>query len=175
MARRRYTNLARLYAVERITNAEASPEFISAQDNLTRRKAASEAAAEKAKITKLDKLLAQIAAMEISVERIEIAQLQKMAIADYNAAHKTKCFSVDSIQSDDEFLQRICVNFARHNLTEYDYCLSAIRGKAGERIGVDAIRNRFYAAIATTYPELKDECDRQLSRREDETLLAGCA
>jgi hypothetical protein len=64
-----------------------------------------------------------------------------------------------------EFLERITVNFIRHNLTAYDRALEEVAGRVGIASAVQAIRARIYSAIGESDPALADECSRQLMRR----------
>src|ERR1700726_2684919 len=64
-----------------------------------------------------------------------------------------------------EFLERITVNFIRHNLTAYDRALEEVAGRVGIASAVQAIRARIYSAIGESCPALADECSRQLMRR----------
>ena len=65
-----------------------------------------------------------------------------------------------------EFLERITVNFIRHNLTAYDRALEEVAGRVGIASAVqskDLLSHR--RAIGESYPALADECSRQLMRR----------
>jgi hypothetical protein len=58
------------------------------------------------------------------------------------------------------------VNFVRHNLTAYDHSLAATAGKIGVHAAVAILRQRVYQAITAAYPDLADECQRQLAERQ---------
>jgi hypothetical protein len=65
-----------------------------------------------------------------------------------------------------KFLERITVNFIRHNLTAYDRALEEVAGRVGIASAVqgkDLLSHR--RAIGESYPALADECSRQLMRR----------
>jgi hypothetical protein len=70
-----------------------------------------------------------------------------------------------SRNSDPAFLACIQVNYIRHRLTTYDRDLELAAGRPGAERARDAIREKVYDAIAEAYPDLADECYRQLSRR----------
>jgi len=151
-----------LYAMSRIEQAEASVEFTSAQKDIAKRKAAAAKAVE----TKIAKLMAQIDAMTVTVQRHKLAHVRRMAIENYNARGFNRGFSVYATEKDDPaFLDRITVNFIRHELTEYDTVLWEIAGKTGVSQAVTGIRQRVYSAIAQEYPDLKHECDRQFAEK----------
>jgi hypothetical protein len=84
--------------------------------------------------------LAQIASLEIPVRLVPLALLRKTALDD-----------------------RACVNHIRHRLTNYHRLLE--RFDAGDIVLLNAIRTRVYSAISAAYPELAQECDRQLADR----------
>lgn len=54
------------------------------------------------------------------------------------------------------------VNFARHNLCEYDYALPTIDGKVGHDDLYVLLKSAVLLKIAEVYPELADECMAQL-------------
>jgi hypothetical protein len=142
--------------------AEKSPEFKNAQEKLHNRRLA----AKKAVATKLKKLLAEIEKMEVSVSLCSPKEVKRMAIQSYND-YNADTGKYASHTSDSDFLQRIYVNFVRHELTEYDYALYEIAGKTGIQDGVSAIRSKVFEAIAKAYPEFKQECERQHHYRQD--------
>lgn len=93
-----------------------------------------------------------------------------MACEHYNQFHFDFDRFADS-ESDEFFLQRICVNYLRHERSEYDYDLDRIFGKAGAEEAREALRDKIYEAIAEKYDWLSEECKRQvLSRLMGNTL-----
>lgn len=147
-----------LYAVSRIEQAEASQEFAQAQADIAKRKAS----AAKAAATKKAKLMAAIRDMPITVRRV--ANVRSRAINSYN--FRSEGYSFASSSDDPVFLERITVNYIRHELTEYDEALVEVAGKAGVSQAVAEIRQRVYSAIAKAYPELSQECAKQLAARQ---------
>jgi len=149
-----------LYAVARIEEAEAGAYFAQAQASIDKRKTA----AAKAVATKTAKLMAAIDAMPITVQRLGLANVRKQAIDSYNTRSRGDSFAS---QADDQaFLQRITVNFIRHELTEYDVALWEVAGKTGIARAIAEIRRRVYSAIAQAYPALSAECERQIEARQ---------
>lgn len=149
-----------LYRLDRVVAAESAPAFTDAQASLARRKAA----AKKAVKTKVDKLMADIAEMSVSVEIVKLSQLQQLAIDAFNEWNYDS-YKQASRHSDKTFLERICVNFIRHELTEYDWALWEVAGKTGKSLAITAIRQRVYGAISAAYPMFQGECNRQLWER----------
>jgi hypothetical protein len=148
-----------LYALSRVEQAETTADFGVAPKDVAKRKAAAAKAVE----TKIAKLMAQIEAMPVTVQRYKLAQVRRMAIESYNERNFYTC----ATKNDDPlFLDRITVNFIRHELTEYDTALWEVAGKTGVVLAVAEIRRRVYSVIAQAYPELKDECERQIKARQ---------
>jgi len=149
-----------LYAVARIELAEAGAEFAQAQASIAKRKIA----AGKAVATKTAKLMAAIEAMQVSVARLSPAEVRRQAIESYNLRSRGDSFASNA--DDPAFLERITVNFIRHELTEYDASLWEVAGKTGIARAVSEIRRRVYSAIAKAYPSLSAECERQIEARQ---------
>ena len=149
-----------LYSVTRVEQAEAGADFVQAQAGIAKRKDA----AAKAVATKTAKLMAAIEAMPITVEQLGLAKARRQAIDSYNRRSLGDAFA--SHASDPAFLDRITVNFIRHELTEYDVALWEVAGKTGIACAVAEIRRRVYSAIAQAYPALSEECERQIEARQ---------
>jgi hypothetical protein len=93
----------------------------------------------------------------------EISAYAPPAIEAYNEWHWDGDGTAEDAPA--EFLERITVNFIRHNLTAYDRALEEVAGRVGIASAVQAIRAKIYSAIGESYPALADECSRQLMRR----------
>lgn len=63
------------------------------------------------------------------------------------------------------FLERITVNFVRHQLTDYEALLVAKFGQVGVAEARRVVVWRVFRAISEAYPELGKECERQLANR----------
>lgn len=155
-----HSALLALYARDRVEAAEASHEFQIAQGALAKRKAA----ANKAVITKTENLLEAVKATTVSVVQWDIKRVRKAAIDSYNSWHEGARFA--SHRDDPAFLDRITVNFIRHELTKYDKVLYDIMGKTGVAKAKLEIRELIFAAIEKAYPALSKECRRQLEEHE---------
>jgi hypothetical protein len=101
--------------------------------------------------------------MHVSVETRPEHWVRRAAIEAYNEWHGDGDGTAEDAPA--EFLERITVNFIRHNLTAYDRALEEVAGRVGIASAVQAIRARIYSAIGESYPALADECSRQLMRR----------
>jgi len=157
------TSLSALYLESRVVAAENSDAHQSLQASLANRKSA----AAKAVVTKTNQLLAAVEVMRVDVIVMRLSEVHKLAIASYNAYHE-QFGNTASPKSDAAFLNRICVNFIRHELTEYDYALADVAGKIGITKAVDGIRQKVYSAIARAYPGFATECERQCAARQDQ-------
>ncbi len=153
------TNPLALYALARIEQAEATADFAQAQAGIAKRKIA----AAKAVATKTANLMAAIDAMPITVERLGLTNIKRQAIDSYNRRSRGDSLATNS--DDPAFLDRITLNFIRHELTEYDLALLEVARKTGVALAVTRIRRRVYSAIAQAYPSLSDECERQVEER----------
>lgn len=127
------------------------------------------AAANKACDTKQKKLLAAIEAINIEVPVMDLDKLIDRAINSYNDFKSGKCidFLYADRTSDKAFLDRITVNYLRHELTSYDNHLADIYGKVGVRSAYAELNEKIYEAIADAYPDLEDECYRQSQTKLD--------
>lgn len=161
----------RLYRAARVLAAEQSPDFADRAAKAAARSARGKAIAEH----KAQALLEQIAGMPVSVRCMAPEALQQCAIRSYNERQRRRAwdsehpaawdFEPATETSDAGFLERISVNYARHQLTAYDRRLEEVAGQIGVLRAITAIRQRIYAAIAEAYPHLAQECARQLARR----------
>ena len=133
------------YELERIQLAEASQEFRVAQSGLAKRKEAS----------KIERLLDAIEAMPITVTTLTTTQVVANAIRYYNSRQENRVLDRDDYtpkyanpDSDSLFLERITVNYIRHELSQYDRVLETTAGKTGADRARVAINKRVYALIA---------------------------
>jgi hypothetical protein len=62
------------------------------------------------------------------------------------------------------FLDRLRVNYLRHQLTHYHQLLRKTYGKVGAPGAYLEIKAMVLTAIAATYPDLAEECARQKQR-----------
>jgi hypothetical protein len=159
----------RLYRTERVEQAEASAEFRNAQDC---RKAKREAA-QMALATKKKKLNEYVEAVEIEVPRLPKAELIRRACENYNAGlvDDTRDRPRAYPNSDPEFLERVCVNYLRHVLTQYEEHLEEIAGKVGMRDAYQKLKSKVLDAIWDEYDWLRFECWRQEDRMWEKEMM----
>lgn len=166
----RYRSAApmRLYAAQRVEEAESSIDFAEMKSKSGTRSNSAKKAAE----TRRGQLLAEVEAMTVHVRVLDATKLLRDAVASYNFRKEEYAFERGyfdyqpaTVKSDPDFLSRIQVNYARHHLSKYDRHLEDVAGKTGVADAVWLIREKVYAAIALAYPVLADECRRQLAER----------
>lgn len=81
-------------------------------------------------------------------------------------ACEIECFNYET--PNDALLQRIIVNYIRHNLIDYDSSLYALYNKMEKKEKYTRIKTEVLKKIAEAYPNYKDECYRQIRETEDE-------
>ena len=119
-------------------------------------------------------LISLIENIDILIPKISKEKLLEKAIGSYNNMQAereimNRSFS-DQVNknSDKEFLDRICVNFLRHQLTDYEEILSDISGKVGFSDGYFEIRKKIFFEISNRFPWLRQECERQCGEKIQE-------
>ena len=73
-------------------------------------------------------------------------------------------FDYATPKSDKIFLERIEVNYIRHNLTKYDTALETMAGRIGIHEAVTKIKFMILDAISEKYPYLSRACTLQKNR-----------
>jgi hypothetical protein len=154
-----------LFALARVEIAEQSPEFISKRVDREKR----QAAAQKGVETKKKKMDGYVRSVKIEVPRLEDSLLIKESCDHYNSNKKLKerNFTPATHSSEQSFLNRITVNYLRHQLTSYETHLDEIAGKVGTGDAYLEIKIKVLDAIADAYPHLRPECEAQKVRKKD--------
>ena len=162
----RYRSAApmKLWPEDLIASIEASPAFAAEVEKAApRRRAARKAADTKIRATRQE---AQELLKSVTIRRLPYHKLKTLAIRVrqewYNdlstyrgAEYRT------AADADEQTVHRWMVNYARHNLTEYDNKLEDFRGRAGTYLAHEDIKGAILDMIAAAYPMLADECKRQ--------------
>ena len=147
----------KLYKISRVESIEKKELFlIDFQKTILRRKSSS-----KMVRTKKDNLLIQISELPISVEIIPRNELVPLVIDDYNDRNYFKDYLTFQ-DLDQSTLQRLTVNYIRHQLTSYNRYLDLILSKVGKEEGYRLLNERIYKCISESYPDLTGECALQL-------------
>ena len=127
--------------------------------SLRRKKSAEKAVATKRENAEaiLDELISSLV-----VVRLDLPELKKRTLAakqDWYNLHDGESIS----NPDAETVERWMVNFIRHRLCRYDSGLMGIWGKVGKQELYQRLKVETLKKISITYPELSDECNRQIS------------
>ena len=150
----------KLYKISRVESIEKNEQFlIDFQKTILRRKSSA-----KMVETKKDNLLIEISELPISVEIIPRYELVPLVIDDYNDRNYYKD-DLTLRDLDQSTLERLTVNYIRHQLTSYDQCLGLIFSKVGKKEGYRLLKERIYNCISESYPELTRECTLQFRRK----------
>jgi hypothetical protein len=163
--RNRRGPLRRLYRRDRVHTAEQDARFVAYQFRREKRSKASKQTADKKRL----ELEAWAGSTPITVRRLPLDEVYKHSLqsrrawAIHHSATRTRSRYVDFDGSNASagVRDRWAVNYIRHELTAYDLCRLQAHGMVGVDRAVTVIRNRALTEIASAYPELAAECDRQ--------------
>lgn len=146
-----------LFARTRIDAAERTSKFRKRRDQAAHRSAAAKATARRRRM----EMLRLMAAEEIPIPKLTAAVLEARAVRHCDSRVRT-----DRAALDHKTLNRWKVNYLRQQLTRYDPMIEGLFGRVG-RVDVErSLRRRTFEAIAKTYPDLQEECLRQLRASE---------
>jgi hypothetical protein len=162
----------RLYDLKRVEKIEKSKRFVTAKQKAEPRKAAAKKGVE----SKLARTMHYVNSVVIKVPLMDRDKLIDLACRSYNEWQEQKDMWSEDIRdwepanflSSAPFLERICVNHLRHELTGYEKHLEKTFGKVGTSDAYKKIKEKVEEAIARAYPWLSEECQRQQKRREDQ-------
>ena len=157
----------RLYDLARVKKIELSSSFKKAKARADKRRAAIEPSIDKRR----KELLEKVRAEKVVLQPMSKPKLRRLAINSYNE-HNESGWSVASVGDDPTFLNRIMVNYLRHECTNYDHDLWTASGEIGVREAQTLVRAKTYKAIAHAYPYLADECEQQAERRQCDLSIA---
>lgn len=175
-----------LYDEARVVRVEGTDAFQRASANLKQHRAARTAGAAKAVATKQRKTLALVEKAVITVTVVERSELirrarehqrDRQAEREYRRAlrgdfggysdepdswYDDEPMTAEELAAwEEEFEQRITVNYIRHQLTQYDEHCRRLSALVGKEAGYRLLRSRVFAAIREAYPWLAKECKRQ--------------
>lgn len=158
---------ARLYRradVERLAASITKEE----KEAKAKRSASARQAAEKRK----DELIRAVESLPITVHKLSKGEVKRRAIDNYNSAERRNRGGLyASLTSDENFLERIAVNYVRHSLTPYERVMDDISGKPGFHEAYIVLKERILEKIAEAYPFLEPECSRQQVALDDQQYV----
>ena len=171
-----YNSYIKLYKIERVEKVESTEGFEEAYEkSLKRRKSAKKAVDTKLKKAKqlldeldytLEKKLKKDTLIKVALEHYN---LQKNYYAERNGGDHIPINSQADFNGTekeyDKFIKRICVNYLRHDRSEYDFNHLKIDSELKGKVGVHEIRrlqrNKILELIQEKYPWLEDEAEEQ--------------
>lgn len=163
------------FMMSRIKKAENYKSFqkdaAQALKQHSKRKKAAEKAVETKKRKTLNKVQERIDDIKLKKKYCNLStqQLYIRAARSYDDYQLLKDnwehVPVDINTSTTEFLNRITVNYLRHNCTTYDSELEQYFNTVGKQEAINMIRKHIYLLIVNHYPFLKDECVKQATDR----------
>lgn len=146
-----------LFAVPRVRAAERTAKFAQRRELAVRRSQAAKEAADRRRMEMLRLM---------SADEVRIPSLAPHVLADRAVRHREPRDAIDPGKVDTATLNRWKVNYLRHHLTRYDSMLEGMFGRIGRAAAERVLRRRALEAIGKTYPDLLEECQRQLKVSE---------
>lgn len=155
------TSPIKLYLLEKIHQIETLDQFVEFKTkNLIRSNIRLKVAE-----AKRNELLTYINNLKIIVPNFEKDVLIKISCKHYNKHKQEIMFEQGEYfeyipatnDSDMEFLSRICTNFLRHNMSNYEHELSKLFGKVGKNEAYHLLKFKINSAIFAKYDWIKFE------------------
>lgn len=166
-----------LYFKERVHHAEQTPNFKEWKLKSAARSQASLAAAEKKRQETLTKVSSRLDSIDLKDEYKHLTrqELRQQASESFLAIEKRReersrgKYVAEQITSrrTDAFFDRIEANYLRHEGTVYDEELKEYFNATGVGQAIDMVREKIYNTIASYYPHLERECEKQLGKRRN--------
>lgn len=143
----------KLYLLKRVEKIEAKEEF---QKAIEKSKIRSEKMRQVAE-NKRDEILEYVLDLDIEIPVYGKEELYQKACWSYNNFHdlRDNDYTPATLNSDKEFLNRITINYLRHNCTIYENELEKMFGCVGVQEAHNLLQTKINDAIKETYPFLK--------------------
>lgn len=166
----------RLWLRTRVEAAEANPVFVERRDAARRQSQTALAAAQRRR----EELLTHVESIRITVHPLSLDKARRRAVRSYNDFHAERAWErgdwFEPLRMEDldrSFLDRITVNYVRHERTDYDSTWQTLVGKVGRDAAHTLLRERALHAVAERYPELAGECEAQIERHRAPSPTRG--
>lgn len=168
----RYRSAApmRLYAQKQVKKIEKQIDWQTARAVAAARSTKGKAAAER----RAQALLAQAKTIHIVVHPLPKKELLYASLEHYNSRQEQLSYERDWFKwshadegAPPNFLERIQVNFLRHQRTFYDSILVRLFAKSGGPRARLIVTQRIFEAIEALHPWLAAECRRQLREKQN--------
>lgn len=156
----------KLYKLTRVIDMEKNELFIS-DFRIAQKRSES---ARKGALKKKTELIDYIKGMKIVIPQLPEETLIKNACDHYNDLWDSRGRDDKraSPSNDERFLNRIAVNYLRHELTTYENELERMFGKVGAAEGRSLLKEKILYLISEAYLVLWSECMEQLDRLDKE-------
>ena len=165
----------KLFEVGKVKKVMETPDFLKSVEKLKKKRAGAKVGAKKAVETKVNKTRELLDKLDFTIPQYEKTQLYKLAVEHYNDLWQSKGRHEKTIHLhkdlDPNFLNRIAVNFLRHEMSDYDYAFDMLKGKTGKMDVIEDARTGLINAIYIKYPYLEYE-DTRPETREDKINMA---
>ncbi len=154
----------KLYLKSRVSIVEETDAFLTWKARTARGRSRISESSKQRQEVKRQELLRYISSLKIDIPVFSYEDLRTKSIKHYECLPR-RADEYDHVTGSKdlpvEFIHRIMVNMLRHAYTSYHKELSRLFGKTGKDLAYALLKNRILAAIAATYPALKQECDNQ--------------
>lgn len=158
----------KLYLLSRVEEAEQSDAyraFVAAN-------AARVAGARRTVANRDAEVVAKVEARPVSLTVLPLGVIRRRAIRYYNDEHwypEIEDSSLNMPASEDSppvFLDRIMVEYLEHTLSGHYVWLTRLIGHGGKSEGYLVLSRKISEAIATAYPELREECEKKIRKNQ---------
>jgi hypothetical protein len=148
----------KIYSIERIEKVEDSEEWMNWYNSSLEKRRNKSISAQKAIKTRKENLIKQIEEIEIEIPKFRRERLYENAINHYNWLALSRNKDMVLLENCDfKFLNRITVNYLRHDFNHYDYLLEGLSGEVGKTEAYVLLKNKILKKIAERYDFLKYE------------------
>lgn len=159
----------KLYSEKTIEEFKATETYKSWLQKSEKRKMAAQKSVETRLLKNQEMLLQSI--KSIKVKKLDNNKLVRLTLQakndwyDYQSDLRGTFNDFDPNSADKKTLDRWVVNYIRHNLTSYDDNLEQIAGKTGIAKLYKTLEFAVMERIASTYPQYREEVQRQLATK----------
>lgn len=152
----------KLYSKARVEQIEAGDDFRKKKDAAKKRSQAALVRAEAARQRLIDEAMS-----DVVVEGMSFKQLRREALESKEAHDQSRGdFSGNHHRAAEQHIHRWMVNYARHELSNYDSVRERFAGRVGVHDAAEAVRSAVLEKIAKLWPELQGAC-RQAERADE--------
>jgi len=155
----------RLWSLETVLKVEQDPTFQEALAQAQRRREGGR----KGALRRRELTLELARELPLEIERIPPDELLQLVQEDY-WAYEGKRVEFKPWGNPDPLRDRLCVNYLRHQATDYDLHLEILEGRTGTAEAYLVLWERITRAIEEAYPELRAEARRQYRERKQRVM-----